>query len=425
MLKEVIAALSLCLPCAVCLAHHRDDWPQWRGPHRDGIAQNANPPLQWSVTENLAWSVETPGVGHSSPIVSDNRVFLTAGDPATGERLLLAFDQAGGKLIWRAVAAVSAAEPMHHKNTMASSTPATNGRVIVTTFVADGSLVVAAFDFDGKRVWTRNLGAFVSPHGLHSPPVVVGDSVLIGGLQDSPGSFVTRLSANHGTTIWQQPTGTAIRSFSPPFYTPRTSSRPAMVVISGADSTRAFGFENGSPLWTAPGPAEKTVSSIVATEGLYLVAGGRDGRLIALDSAGQTRWASSKGVPYVSSPLVHEGILHMVSDRGIYTRRSAQTGELYTKHRLCGPISASPILAGGRLYVTDESGQTVVVDPTLIEGSAKPHVLATNNIGDEVYATPAFAGSRVFLRTLSHLHCIHQPANPVAHAPTTRPKNSR
>ncbi|QDT67880.1 outer membrane biogenesis protein BamB [Planctomycetes bacterium MalM25] len=422
---EMFAAMVLCLQSIACVAQCDESWPQWRGPRRDGIAKGTAPPLRWSATENIVWSAATPGIGHSSPIVFGDRVFLTAGDPATRERLLLAFDRADGTPVWRAVAAVSTPEPMHHKNTMASSTPATNGEIIVTTFVADGAFVAAAFDFDGKRVWTRDFGAFVSPHGLHSPPVIVGDAVLIGGLQDSPNSFVARLSVGEGRTVWRQPTGTAIRSFSPPFYTPGSKSLPECVVISGANVTMAFDFETGSTLWTASGPAEKTVSSIVKAEGLFLVAGGRDGRLIALDSTGQTQWASSKGAPYVSSPLAHNGILHMVSDRGIYTRHDVRTGELYTKQRLNGPTSSSPTLAGGRLYLTDESGRTVVINPSVDHASAKPQVLATNEIGDQVYASPAFVGNELFLRTLNHLHCIREPAFTAAPDLTTRPRTSR
>lgn len=339
------------------------------------------------------------GTGHSSPIVVGDRVFLTTYDASTEARVVLAFAAETGEQLWSTEVLRAPEEPMHPNNTPASSTPACDGETIVVTFCEHATYVVAGVSVDGELRWRRELGPFVSRHGLHSPPVIDEGSVYLAGLQDDPASFVAKLEVATGEVIWQTITGTAVRSFSPPHLTTMAGMR--CVVVSGASTTTAFNAESGEQLWRVPGPAEKTVSAICEDGDTLLVAGGRDAQLLAIncDSLdGDIRWTSSTGVPYISSPIAHDGSLHMMSDRGVYTRLDTSTGELLEKKRLCGPVSASPILAGGRLYVFDERGKAVVAEP-----GERLRVIAENQFDEDVYATPAPLGRSLYVRTASGL----------------------
>ena len=335
-----------------------EDWSGWRGPRHDGISRDAKPPIHWSSESNLAWKTATPGIGHSSPVVSGDRVYLTACDMQKDARLVVCYDRGSGKELWCETVARSPIEQMHHKNSPASSTPVTNGKVLVATFAVEGSCFAVGLDHEGGRLWERKLGPFVSKHGYHSCPILHDDTVLLAGLQDSEDSFLVRFDIYSGEPIWSTSTETAIRSFSPPHITEHQGKDIA--VVSGANCTTAFDLRNGHQLWRLKGPAEKTVSSIVEHGHLLFVAGGREKKLLAIDLSSDDptvpRWTSTAGVPYVSSPIIAGGALHQVSDHGIYTRVDLASGKTLQRHRLLGPTSASPIWADDKLYMTDESG---------------------------------------------------------------------
>lgn len=382
------------------------DWPGWRGPTGDGVYVGAPPVKRWSESENVAWKTPVAGVGHSSPIVVGERVFLTACEDATGSRRLLAVEAANGELAWDRELVRGPIEPMHRSNNSASSTPASDGRVVVATFAVDGQYFVAATDLEGDVAWRRRLGPFVSKHGIHSCPVIHEGDVLLAALQDSDASFVARLDAATGETIWQTPAGTSIRSFAPP----HVSLLPERteVVVSGANRTAAFDFVDGTELWSVAGPAEKTVSSIVEHQRRLLVPGGRDSRLLAIDRSSTlgaaVAWFSTEGVPYVPSPILHGDAVHLVSDEGVYTRVDVASGKRLVRRRLVGALSSSPVLANGLLYVTDESGQTVIAAPR----ERGLELVAKNDIGEPVYASLAIVDGVIYLRGASHLYRIEQ-----------------
>jgi len=250
-----------------------DNWPQWRGPAGSGVANaDSVAPLDCRG-EHLAWRTPVVGEGHSSPIVTGGKVFLTSSLAESGERLLLAYDRDSGAEVWRRVVATAPREEMHPKNTSASSTPATDGELVLSAFAVDARFVVRADTTDGPTAWRRDLGPFESKHGFHSCPVLCDGSTLIAGLQDSDHSFVARLDTATGETLWKSSPRSAIRSFSPPHVVKVGVDR--QVVVSGASRTVAFDWSTGELLWNVNGPAEKTVSSIVEADGRLLVCGGR------------------------------------------------------------------------------------------------------------------------------------------------------
>lgn len=400
--------ISIALPT---MAGERD-WPGWRGPRGDGVSQSTGVPVDWSDEENIAWRVRVPGVGHSSPILVGDRVLVTTCIVEREQRAVVCFDRQTGAQRWITSVAVAEIEEMHNQNTPASATPASDGHLVYATFMVDGEYLIAALDLEGVVQWDRRLGPFVSHHGFCSVPVLHDDAVLIAAMHDSDQSFVAKLDKSTGATMWKQPTGTAIRSFSPPL--PVADGASGSVVVSGADCTSGYDQATGELLWRSPGPAQKTVSSLVLWRDSLLVCGGRDNKLFAIDGVMEREpriaWTCGKGVPYVSSPILAAGQLHMASDNGVVTSIEPETGQIVRQRRLLGPTSASPILAEGRLYFVDERGKTLVI-------AMEPEfrVIAENQLGEPVFASPAPSDGELFLRGTEHLYCIREaPAGPAA-----------
>jgi outer membrane protein assembly factor BamB len=212
-----LLALSLGFVFAVSLSARGGDWPGWRGPKGDGIVTDPGVPTKWSATENVAWKAAVPGLGHSSPVVSNGRVFVTSFDPDTNERLLLCYDRADGKRLWRTTVLTAAPEKMHKGNTPASSTPAADGERVYVTFLDGEKVAVACYDFAGKRVWLKTFDGFVSHHGFCGTPVIHGDAVVVNGDSDGD-AFLAALDARTGETKWKVERPNRVRSFSVPVF---------------------------------------------------------------------------------------------------------------------------------------------------------------------------------------------------------------
>ena len=412
--KRLLIAASACVALSQTIDASAGDWTGWRGPHADGISPEASAATHWSNAINVLWRVETPGVGHSSPIVCGENVYLTACELETEQRLLLCYDRQSGEQRWRRVIATSPIEEMHRENTPASSTPVTDGKRVYVSFFANGDFLVAAVSPDGEPVWTKRLGEFVSRHGFHSCPIMHDGSLLVAGLQDSDDAFLAKLNAETGATLWHTITETPIRSFSPPHVS--KSSGRAEVVLSGANCTSSYNYVSGELLWRVNGPAEKTVSSIVEGNGRLFVAGGRDNQLLAIDRDKQGEpeiaWVTSKGVPYVSSPILFGQVLHVLSDEGVYTQLDAESGDVIERKRLLRATSASPVIVDSRMYISDESGKTAVVTLDRTTGRRDSSVpIQYNEIDEPVFATLAVSNGDLFLRGTTHLYCIRESAH--------------
>ncbi|MEO7318613.1 MAG: PQQ-binding-like beta-propeller repeat protein, partial [Chthoniobacteraceae bacterium] len=161
------------------LALHAENWPQWRGSRLDGTSIDAAPPTSWSAIENITWKTQIPGQGHASPIIWNDRVFVVSADEATSDRLLICIDRANGAIIWKDAVLTAPPEPIHRLNTHASSTPATDGERVFTTFLDTDQVVVAAHDFSGRRLWLKRPGRFSSMHGFCSSPIIHEDKVIV------------------------------------------------------------------------------------------------------------------------------------------------------------------------------------------------------------------------------------------------------
>jgi len=380
-----------------------DDWPGWRGPRGDGISRETNAPLSWSPTENIAWKTPLPGTGRSSPIVSGERVFVTAGDESDQSRRIVCLHRASGSILWNVAVHHGASGKMHRFNSTASSTPTTDGERVYAVFADDQGLLVVAVDFSGRILWAVSPGSFHSQHGFAASPVLFGDGVIVNGQQDGE-AFVVMLHRQTGAEIWRYKPAVNLRSFSTPVLT-RYAGQDQLI-LTGASQTTALDPLTGKLIWFADGPSEKFVSTPSIGHGLVFSFGGSDEKhamAVRLGGHGNVLnshvvWRSDRSMPYVPSPLLLGDYLHVISDAGIYTCLDPRTGSTLHTGRKLGPVFSSPVAVAGRIYFFEDSGRC-----TVIENGPNFEIIATSELGETLQTTPAIAGGSLFVRTETHL----------------------
>ncbi len=388
-------------PCAA------GDWPWWRGPGLDGKSSD-RAVTKWSATENVVWKAKVPGSGHSSPAVCGDRVFLTTADEAARKQLVLALDRKTGRPLWSTTAYEGGFMKKNGKNSHASATPACDGERVYSLFVNHDALHVTATDLDGKIVWQTRVGDFVSQHGYGSSPVLHGPHLILNG-DSLKGCFVAGLDRRTGEVAWKTDRKTTGRNGS--YATPvvATLAGKAQLILTGLGEVSSYDPATGKLLWSCAGPSEVTACTPATSESLVFATGGYPEReLLAVRADGKgdvtkthIAWKTGRGVAYVPSPLYHDGRLYVVADGGTITCFEEKTGKQVWQDRLAGGFSSSPVLIGGLLYVSSEAGRTFV-----LRAGPKFEVVATNDLGEGIMATPAVSGGHIFLRTNRHLYCI-------------------
>ena len=395
------------------------NWPGWRGPTGDGVVPEAGFPLKWSATENISWKTEIPGRGHSSPIVWEDRVFVTScleGNPKDNktprERLLFCLDRKNGHIIWKKVVVVAKLEQLHNENSHASSTPATDGKLVYVTSYAEPQAIVAAYDFDGNEVWKKSPGEFQSAHGFGIPPILYKDLVIVNCDQDGENhkkpAYIVALDKKTGEERWRIDRPNRIRSYCPPLIV-RAAGKTQMV-LTGCKTVASYDPDNNGKLhWIIDGPTEQFVASMIYhKDHFYLTAGFPTYHVMCIkpDGTGNITkthvvWHEVKGAGYVPSPVALGDNIFLVHDDGRASCRDAMTGTLHWLERLGKHYHSSPVVADGRVYFTDDDGITHVV-----KADAQFEVLATNAIGESCFASPAFSRGQIFQRGSKHLFCI-------------------
>ncbi|MGV3531751.1 MAG: PQQ-binding-like beta-propeller repeat protein, partial [Chthoniobacteraceae bacterium] len=208
-----------------------ENWPTWRGPRLDGTSSETVFPTSWSATENIHWRTELPGSGHASPIVWNDRIFTVAADADTQERLLLCLNRKDGALLWKQAVIKTRAEGTHRLNSLASSTPATDGERVFATFLDGDQVVVAAYDFSGKQLWLQRPGVFKSVHGFCSTPILHRDKVIVNCDHDGDG-YIVALAREDGRELWRIDRPNNTRSYCAPLI--REMAGRTQMVLSGS-----------------------------------------------------------------------------------------------------------------------------------------------------------------------------------------------
>ncbi len=434
-------ALTLIFLVSISFQASGDDsanWPQWRGPSGNGISNEKNLPLEWSATKNIRWKTRISGRGHSSPIVWGNRIFLTTSiegqviegaeavrhiykgqeyrhpdsTGATNDQTLklLCIDSDTGKILWdKLLYQGSVYDNRHRKNTYASATCATDGVNVYVSFEAEG---VYCYDFNGKRVWKKSVGRIAKGGmGPGTSPVLFENLVILQCDQEyGEGSFITALDKTTGKQVWK-----VARSHRRSWATPllvRAGGRIELIA-SGGESVIAYDPATGKELWRAEGVSSYAIPSPVAGHDMVFVsAGSEDKRALAIrtgdvDAKSRIVWRYEKGTAYVPSPILYGDLLYLMTDGGIITCLEAKTGRVVYEGRPSAPalFSASPVAFDGKILVTSEDGDTLV-----IRAGPKFEVLQTNSLNEPIYASPALANGKIFIRGDKHLYCIASEA---------------
>ncbi|HKV35864.1 MAG TPA: PQQ-binding-like beta-propeller repeat protein [Pyrinomonadaceae bacterium] len=393
------------------------NWPQWRGPSLNGLSAEKNLPVKWTTEENVVWKVSMPGFSGSTPIIWRDRIFLNV---AEGDNLFLwSVDKTKGQVLWKQP--LGAGNVKMRKQNMSSPSPVTDGRAV---YVMTGTGLLKAFDFAGKELWSRDIqneyGEFGLNWGYASSPLLHEDSLFVQvlhGMKTDDPSYVMRIDKKNGKTLWKVDRATnAIRESPDSYTTPALLryNKTTEIVITGGDCVTGHDPADGKELWRANGlnpdnnPFYRIVASpIVFNEVIY--APTRVKPLLALRAGGRgditsshVIWSTANG-PDVPTPVTDGKYFYIVNDRGVVWCLDAKTGaEIYAQQRIKpGTYSGSPVLADGKIYITNEDGLT-----TVIAAGPKFEVLAENALNDYTLSSPAISDGRIYIRTAQHLYSI-------------------
>lgn len=405
------------------LTLHATDWPQWRGAALNGTSADAGLPTTWDTKTHIAWSLALPDYSGSTPIVTGDTVFLHM---AGGETLSLwAIDRNTGKVRW--TQPLGGGNHRQRKQNMSSPSPVTDGRRV---WVMTGTGRLAAFDLSGTPLWSRDIqkeyGAFGLQWGYASSPLLVDGAlyvqVLHGMFTDEP-SYLFKVDGTTGKTVWKVNRPSDAPRESPDAYTTpilvRTATGPE-VVVTGADVVTGHDPATGRELWRAEGlnPMGHGAYRIVASPipaGDLVVAPSRERPMLAVRAGGRgdvTKshlvWSSPNG-PDVPTPATDGVYLYVVRDNGVVWCLDLKTGaRVYGPERLrSGTYSGSPVVADGKVYVTNEDGLTSV-----FKAGPVFQVLAENALNDYTLSSPAIADGQLFIRTAGHLWAIGERRRP-------------
>jgi outer membrane protein assembly factor BamB len=399
-----------------------EEWRQWRGPNGNGTAaEGARPPLVWSEGENVKWRVFIPGRGMSSPIVVGGLVIVTT---ATEEgQFVLAYDRGDGAIRWKErIHEGGLPEKQHRKNSAATPTPASDGKAIYLVFHNGGRVRLTALDLRGERLWERDAGPFECDYRFgYAPSPTLHEGLVILVSEFAEGGWLAAFRAADGEEVWRTPR--AIKtSYSSPIVA-RVAGRE-QILLSGGTKVCGYDPRDGRLLWEVEGSCSATCGTLVWSEDTVFASGGfpnKETLAVRLGTRPEVLWRNGD-MSYEQSLLHHDGHLYTFNDNGIAICWDAATGEERWKVRLGGPVSSSPILAGGRIYAMNERGITHVFEPDP-SGFRK---LAENVLGDEGFATPAFVDGEIFLRTATNaggrreewLYCLAEGADGPDQRPT-------
>jgi outer membrane protein assembly factor BamB len=382
-------------------------WSRWRGPSGQGLVPDSGYPDTWSDTENVAWRTPVPGSGNSSPIVWDDRIYLTTAYDA-GQRLsLLAFDRASGEPLWESFAPEGRTERVHQKNGHASATAVTDGERVYASF---GSRGLVAFDREtGGVLWHEDFGALDNYWGTAGSPLLYQDRIIL--YQDvSRGSFVAAFDRETGEELWKTPRDASVGWGSP--IAIRVGDHDE-IIVHGQRRVQAYDPQTGSELWHCNGSTVEVIPTAVVGYGMLFCASGRAGPTLAIRPGGQgdvtgthLEWTSPRGSPFVPSPILYGEILYLVNDmQSIATALHARTGENLWQGRLgqarAEGFSASPVALDGKVFFTNDYGETFV-----LRAGEEFEIMHVNNIGEPVLASPALVEGNWYFRTAGHLVAI-------------------
>jgi outer membrane protein assembly factor BamB len=442
-LRRISLALIIALLVTVALLSNTvgtfaANWPQWRGPGGQGISSEKNLPAEWSSSKNIKWKTPIAGRSHSSPIVWGNKIFLTTaieGETVPGAKAVkhmigdkeflhpdsigadhkhtfkvICLERESGKIVWEQTAFEGTPyDNRHRKSSYAASTPATDGNLVYAFFGSEG---LFAYDMKGKLAWKADLGKLGTVGmGTGTSPILYNNLVLMQcDEENGDASFIIALDKKTGKQVWKTPRKVQV-SWATPILV--ATAKRTELISSGTEAVISYDPETGKELWRYKGVESNAIPSPVANSEMVFVSAGFPAKIAMairlggsgeLAATGNVPWTYTKGTAYVPSPILYGDYLYLTTDRGILTCLDAKTGEVkYEGGRVPVPatFTASPVAFDGKILLTSEDGDTFVV-----KAGPKHEILATNSLGEPVYASPAIADGRIFIRGEKNLYCI-------------------
>lgn len=393
------------------------EWPDYRGPRRDGVAEGTLP-LRWSETEGVRWKTAIEGRGWSTPFASGGRLWLSTADPEGHRLRALEIDAASGEVL-RDVLLFEIAEPQHRNalNSYASPSPVGDGERVIFHFGAHGTVCLDLAS--GERLWERTDLVCDHMEGPGSSPLLDGERLVL--LYDGGDvQFLAALDPRTGKTRWKRDrevdyTGVsaeARKAFSTPILIEREGR--AEIVASGARATMGYAPETGEELWRIAHPGFSMAARPVFADGVLVFTtafmrpewwavrpGPRPAGEAPEAEDARVLWRHRRGKTTMPSPVLHDGLFFGVDDQGSVSCLELATGKELWHERLLGPTCASALCVGGRILLCDREGKSIVM-----EAGREPKILAENHLDAGCYASPLLLGSALYLRTSTHLYRI-------------------
>jgi outer membrane protein assembly factor BamB len=407
------------------LSHYASaqEWTRFRGPNGTGESECKTIPVKWTDKE-VQWKVEVPGMGHSSPVLWGDKLFLLSAHKDNATRYCLCFSAKDGKQLWQK-AFKSTPHKIHPKfSSFGSSTPAVDAERVYFGWSTPEETTLLALDHNGKEVWKKNLGRWVSQHGFGTSPIVYQGLVILNNAQDdekpesgeAPGkSFMMAFDAKTGAERWRTPIKAKVCSYSVPMIRELPGGKSEIVCTNSGNGVYALDPTTGEMNWSVPDCLPlRTVSSPVLAGGLIfgtcgngqysanVVAAVRPGENAGV--AYELKSSNTMKAPYVPSLVKRDDLLFLFHDQGFASCVDAATGKIHWFERTHANIMGSPIRIGDKIYCIDEDGVVWV-----FAAEKEYKVLAQNPLGEPSRATPAVANGKLFLRTYSHLICVTRP----------------
>lgn len=409
-----ICSLSVCLPGSL----QAEDWTAFRGPERDGIVRGQTAPLEWSANENIAWRTELPGQGWSSPVTSEESIYLTAAiendaaDSSSAYDLcLLIVNSETGELVRTTKIFIQSpdAPNIHKKNSHASPTPIIDGNNVYVHF---GHLGTACLNLHGDIVWQTQKHSYSPVHGNGGSPTVV-DDLLIFSRDGAKTAAVTALDKRTGKLVWETTREVeATKQFS--FCTPLVAKLAGklQLIIPGSNVVQSLDPATGTEYWRLSYDGYSVIPRPIVDSGLVFIATGYNTpKLLAIDPSGSgdvtdthLKWQVKTLIPHTPSLLALGGSVAMVSDKGIASCLDAKTGNQLWKQRIGGNFSASPLLVGRFMYLLSEAGDCSIMDLA----ADQPTVAYKNSIGEKTLASFAVLDNTILLRSDKAIYRIGQ-----------------
>src|SRR5436190_13316799 len=396
-----------------------ENWPQWRGPDLNGVSHEKNLPVRWNPDENIAWKLPLPDLSGATPIIWGDTIFLNVAEANRSDLYLWAVDKKKGAVLWKKF--LSGGNHMQRKQNMSSPSPVTDGKGV---WVMTGTGILTAFDFQGNQLWQRDIqkdyGRFGLNWGYASSPLLFEDGLIVQvlhGMKTRDASYVLRINKDTGKTLWRVERPTKAVSESPDSYATPTIVKVATgveIVINGGDCVTGHDPATGKELWRGNGfnpdgrYDNRIIASPVAMDGI-VYAPTRVRPLQAFRAGGRGDVTKSHFVfafqngPDVPTPVTDGKYFYSITDNGVMYNLDAKTGQqIYGGKRIrTGTYSASPTMADGKIYITNEDGVTSV-----IKAGPQFEALAENDMNDYCLSTIAVSDGQIFLRTSHALWCI-------------------